>query len=384
MRNKPQRNPYHRFTVDRHLLEATANAATLAHRVNRADLLLLGSLLHDIGKGFPGDHTEVGMAVVADIGNRHRPSARRRGHPGHHGSASPAPPRHRHPPRPRRSGHHRTGGQGGGQSRPPWSCWLHWSRRTARPPVPPRGDRGRPGWWPNWSSAPSRLLAGEPVAPPTPWITDDLRVIMDTVRVHEVPALSVDDPTVTVVAPDRPGLFAEVTGVLALHGLNVRSAVVAGEEGVAVEIFTVEPARGRWPAAARLTDDLAGVMNGSLSIERKLAERARTYRNEHRVVDAPPGVHPGQRGQQRLGDSIGGRGAGRGCGRPAPPDHPGTGRLPARRHFGQGLHLRFGGRRRLLRPRPGRWEVDRSAADRRRRNGHPPPDPAAAPEAAGG
>ena len=37
---------------------------------------------------------------------------------------------------------------------PPWSCWLHWSRRTARPQVPPRGDRGRPGWWRNWSSAP--------------------------------------------------------------------------------------------------------------------------------------------------------------------------------------------------------------------------------------
>ena len=132
-----------------------------------------------------------------------------------------------------------------------------------------------------------RLLAGEPVAPPTPWITDELRVIMDTVRVHGVPALSIDDPMVTVVAPDRPGLLAEVTGVLALHGLNVRSAVVAGEDGVAVEIFTVEPARGRWPAAARLSDDLAAVMAGTLSIEAKLAERARTYRNERR---APPRI----------------------------------------------------------------------------------------------
>ena len=70
VRNKPQRNPYHRFTVDRHLLEATANAATMAHRVARPDLLLLGTLLHDIGKGFPGDHTEVGMVVGADIATR--------------------------------------------------------------------------------------------------------------------------------------------------------------------------------------------------------------------------------------------------------------------------------------------------------------------------
>ena len=129
-----------------------------------------------------------------------------------------------------------------------------------------------------------RLLAGEPVAPPTPWITDELRMIMETVRSRGAPALSIDDPIVTVVAPDRPGLLAEVTGVLALHGLNVRSAAVAGEDGVAVEIFTVEPSRGRWPAAARLSDDLAAVMKGTLSIEAKLAERARTYRNERRAT----------------------------------------------------------------------------------------------------
>src|SRR5664280_1391813 len=70
VRNNPQRNPYRQFTIDRHLLEASANAATLAHRVNRVDLLLLGTLLHDIGKGFPGDHTEVGMEVAAGIATR--------------------------------------------------------------------------------------------------------------------------------------------------------------------------------------------------------------------------------------------------------------------------------------------------------------------------
>ena len=81
----------------------------------------------------------------------------------------------------------------------------------------------------------------------------------------------------------RPGLLAEVTGVLALHGLNVRTANVAGEDGVAVEIFTVEPARGRWPSSARLSDDLAAVMAGKLSLDEGLAERARTYRHEKRA-----------------------------------------------------------------------------------------------------
>ena len=92
-------------------------------------------------------------------------------------------------------------------------------------------------------------------------------MVMDTVRTHGVPALSSSRPQVTVVAPDRSGLLAEVTGVLALHGLNVRSAVVAGEHGVAVEIFTVEPDRGRWPAAAKLSNDLAAVMDGTLAVD---------------------------------------------------------------------------------------------------------------------
>ena len=64
VRNKPQRNAYHRFTVDRHLLEAAALAAGLTANVERPDLLLIGALLHDIGKGFPGDHTTVGIEVV--------------------------------------------------------------------------------------------------------------------------------------------------------------------------------------------------------------------------------------------------------------------------------------------------------------------------------
>ena len=63
----PQRNAYHRFTVDRHLSRRSPSAppcstttgfdGDVARRA-RADLLLLGALLHDIGKGLRGDHSE--------------------------------------------------------------------------------------------------------------------------------------------------------------------------------------------------------------------------------------------------------------------------------------------------------------------------------------
>ncbi len=66
----PQRNVLHTFTVDRHLCETAVNAAALADQVSRPDLLVIGALLHDIGKGFPGDHTEVGMEVIQGIGER--------------------------------------------------------------------------------------------------------------------------------------------------------------------------------------------------------------------------------------------------------------------------------------------------------------------------
>lgn len=67
---RPQRNVLHTFTVDRHLCEAAANASQLARRVGRPDLLVVGALFHDLGKGFPGDHTEVGMKVIAEVGER--------------------------------------------------------------------------------------------------------------------------------------------------------------------------------------------------------------------------------------------------------------------------------------------------------------------------
>ncbi|HWD24436.1 MAG TPA: HD domain-containing protein, partial [Acidimicrobiales bacterium] len=71
VRNRPQRNAYHRFTVDRHLLEAVARAAEHLGEVTRPDLLVLGALLHDIGKGeSAGDHSEVGTVIAEAVMGR--------------------------------------------------------------------------------------------------------------------------------------------------------------------------------------------------------------------------------------------------------------------------------------------------------------------------
>ncbi|MFY9331529.1 MAG: [protein-PII] uridylyltransferase [Candidatus Nanopelagicales bacterium] len=70
VRSQPQRNALHTFTVDRHLVETAANAGAFVNRVDRPDLLVVGALLHDIGKGRHRDHTEVGMELVASIAPR--------------------------------------------------------------------------------------------------------------------------------------------------------------------------------------------------------------------------------------------------------------------------------------------------------------------------
>ena len=49
-RSRPQRNAYHRYTVDRHLLETASEAAGLGHRTPRPDLLVMAALLHDMGR----------------------------------------------------------------------------------------------------------------------------------------------------------------------------------------------------------------------------------------------------------------------------------------------------------------------------------------------
>lgn len=74
IRARPQHNPIHRHTVDRHSVQTAAEAQRHLTQVERPDLLLLACLFHDIGK-LPGagvQHAAVGAPIarrcVAAIG----------------------------------------------------------------------------------------------------------------------------------------------------------------------------------------------------------------------------------------------------------------------------------------------------------------------------
>ena len=161
-------------------------------------------------------------------------------------------------------------------------------------------------------------------ASPSPWRPTDIvasnRELMAEVRGTGLPSVSLQPPHVIVAAPDRPGLFSSVAGALALNGMDVRAANVSGEDGVAVEVFTVEVARGTWPDTAKLREDLAAVLSDRLAIGRA-ALRARAGLPPAAGLRRPSARERRQRRQRGLRDRHRAGGAGPGRDRPASPHH---------------------------------------------------------------
>jgi [protein-PII] uridylyltransferase len=92
-----------------------------------------------------------------------------------------------------------------------------------------------------------------------------------------------------LAAPDRRGLFFRVAGTLALHSLDVLSARVwSSDDGVALEEFRVAPVFGGKPEWDAVEADIQRVLAGRLSLEARLAERARAYAGRSKVTAAAP------------------------------------------------------------------------------------------------
>lgn len=79
VRSLPQRNLYHRLSVDAHLFEAVVELVESRSDPELADAwrevadpnpVTWAALLHDIGKGFEGDHSVVGEGIAASITSR--------------------------------------------------------------------------------------------------------------------------------------------------------------------------------------------------------------------------------------------------------------------------------------------------------------------------
>jgi [protein-PII] uridylyltransferase len=282
VRSKPQRNRVHRFTVDRHLVEAAAQAAALTRRVARPDLLLLGALLHDIGKGEPGDHTLVGMRVVARL-------APRLGLPPEDVAVLVSLVEH-HLLLPevatRRDLADPATAQAVAQAVGSVEV-LELLHALTEADAAATG----PAAWSSWKASlvaelvrrASALLAGGPPPGPAPLSAEQEQLVA-----LGGPLLEAVQDEVTVVAPDRPGLLSLVTGTLALHRLDVRSASVFSRGTTAVTVCRVAPRFGSLPDWAVVQGELRRALAGELDLPAVLAAREAAYAARTARAPAPP------------------------------------------------------------------------------------------------
>jgi [protein-PII] uridylyltransferase len=283
VRNRPQRNPLHTFTVDRHLVEAAAHAAAMTRDVARPDLLLVSALLHDLGKGWPGDHSVTGEVVARDVAHRvgfSDADAELVAQAARHHLLLPMVATRRDLDDPVTVEQvARTVG-----SRPLLEL-LH-ALATAD------GLATGPAAWNDWKAGlvsdlvrrVSAVLAGDPPPGPGPLREDQVALAKEG-----RPAAVVTDHEVTVVAPDRPGLLWRAAGVLASHRLAVRGANATSVGSTAVAVFNVASEYGDPPDRSLVASDLRRMLEGRLDVEERLERRARAAR-PHGAMVAPPKV----------------------------------------------------------------------------------------------
>ncbi|MGW8727215.1 [protein-PII] uridylyltransferase [Streptomyces sp. NPDC055808] len=305
VRCRPQRNAVHTWTVDRHLVETAVRASHLTRRVHRPDLLLVAALLHDIGKGWPGDHSVAGETIARDVATRigFDPAdvaviATLVRH--HLLLIETATRRDLDDPVTVRSVAEAVGSTG----------TLELLHALTEADALATG----PAAWSSWRGSlvadlagrASAVLAGRPVDPEPAAVTAEQERL--AVEAHRTggPVLALRARTdgsdeheplgveLLIAVPDQPAVLPVTAGVLALHRLTVRAADLRAVElpdpvggSVLLLDWRVAAAYGSLPQAARLRADLVRALAGSLDIEARLAEREAAY-PRRRGAQAPP------------------------------------------------------------------------------------------------
>ncbi|WP_406506392.1 [protein-PII] uridylyltransferase [Streptomyces sp. NBC_00212] len=305
VRCRPQRNAVHTWTVDRHLVETAVRASHLTRRVHRPDLLLVAALLHDIGKGWPGDHSVAGETIARDVAARIGFGATDVAviatlvrH--HLLLIETATRRDLDDPATVRSVAEAVGSTG----------TLELLHALTEADALATG----PAAWSSWRGSlvtdlvkrASAVLAGKPVDPEPAAITAEQERL--AVEAHRTggPVLALraradvsdeQEPLgveLLVAVPDQPAVLPVTAGVLALHRLTVRAAELRAIElpdpvggSVLLLDWRVAAEYGSLPQAARLRADLVRALEGSLDIEGRLAEREAAY-PRRRGAQAPP------------------------------------------------------------------------------------------------
>ena len=315
VRCRPQRNAVHIWTVDRHLIETAVRASEFTRRVHRPDLLLVAALLHDIGKGWPGDHSVAGEIIARDVAARigfdRDDVAVLSTLVRHHLLlVETATRRDLEDPATVRSVAEAVGSQ----------HTLELLHALTEADALATG----PAAWSSWRGSlvadlvkrVAAVLAGDVLdepeaAAPT---AEQERLAIEAVATGS-PVLSLraqtEPPTeeqpsgdpeplgveLLIAVPDQEGVLPAVAGVLAMHRLTVRTAELRtldlpdGVEGSVLLLdWRVAAEYGSLPQAARLRADLVRALDGSLDIAGRLAERDAAYPRRRGVVAPPPRV----------------------------------------------------------------------------------------------
>ncbi|MFC9750776.1 [protein-PII] uridylyltransferase [Streptomyces niveus] len=311
VRCRPQRNAVHTWTVDRHLVETAVAASALTRRVSRPDLLLVAALLHDIGKGLPGDHSEAGAPVARTV-------ALRIGFDRADADVVAALVRHHlllvetatrrdlDDPATVSSVAEKV------ESLSTLELLHALTEADALATGPAAWSAWRGSLVTDLAGRVAAALVGKAPAVPRPVVTsaEQERLAVEALRTGG-PVLSLhaqpqppqedDEPEpigveLLIALPDRPGVLPAAAGVLALHRLTVRAADLRVVElptalGEASDVlllsWRVAAAYGSLPQATRLRADLVRALDGSLDIRSRLAEREAAY-PRRRGTQAPP------------------------------------------------------------------------------------------------